>query len=65
MQNAQRLGANELTFLNVIEPGASADRIPQIEAAAAALREQVTEESGTALGNGGGVGPSSMVSQHN
>src|SRR5688572_23270836 len=51
VQYAQRLGANELTFLNVIEPGASADEIPEIEAGAAALRERVGEEIANALGN--------------
>jgi nucleotide-binding universal stress UspA family protein len=50
VQYAQRLGAQELTFLNVIEPGASADRIPEIEAGAALLRELVAEEVQNALG---------------
>src|SRR5688500_1051964 len=51
VQYAQRLGAKEITFVNVIEPGASADEIPQIEAGVAALRERVTEEIDAALGN--------------
>ena len=50
VQYAQRLGANELTFLNVIEPGASEDQIPEIEAGTAALRERVAEEIEHALG---------------
>ena len=48
---AQNLGAEELTFLNVIEPGESENAISEIEEGVTALRELAADETANALGS--------------